>query len=475
VKKCQPRALTPFLDRELSDDLQQEISEHLQSCPTCGTLLDELSLASEQVRSMGRAEIPRSALQPALEVLTHRAGLVREGSITHSQTRDALGPPPEAPVADGEPATPTSKAPEVPAESSVLPSEASSSEPDAPFTATAMYEWSDPDKMHATEAPAISAEAEMGTSLVEQDLPVSTDLHGALPEHPSPPPTEIRPPWMEAASGEDEDLEEVGRRAVDEAIEAGETTASEDALEPHEGDSAGHEIAGAEAEPAGIDAAPVEAPPRTSPEGYWSRPAPTPARSGGGLGSLGTQLRIGLLSALVLIVLAAAVLYTGRSARQVSTGSTHSSPTRQATRSPAASPSQATTPYAAPSAPGAPAPAGELTEVVTAGSGGSGWRVLRVRSGSPGAGITRIVFDLDGAGPAPDARMGRGSDGAIYLSVSGISISPAEVSGFAGAGPITGITQTGPSGLALRFATSGKPGFSISYLGAPSRLVLDFK
>jgi hypothetical protein len=71
--------------------------------------------------------------------------------------------------------------------------------------------------------------------------------------------------------------------------------------------------------------------------------------------------------------------------------------------------------------------------------------------------------------------MGRGSDGAIYLTASGISISPAEVSGFAGAGPITGITQTGPSGLALRFATSGKPGFSMSYLGAPSRLVLDFK
>jgi hypothetical protein len=464
VKKCQPRALTPYLDGELSDDLRQEISEHLQSCPTCGTLLDELSLAAQQVRSMGRAEIPRSALQPALEAVTDRAGLVRQPSVTRAQTLDAV---PATPAAR---ASTTPEAPAAPAGSSVLPSEASSFEPDGLFSATAMYEWSDPDKLHATEAPAISGREETGTSLVDRDITVRADRTEALPQHPNPPPAEIRPPWMDAGAGEDEDLEEVGRRAIDEAIAAAEDKPSEDdALVP---EPARPEIVRSEAEPRGVEATAVDEP-GPSPEGYWSRPASKPARIGGGLGSLRAQLRIGLLSALVLIVLAAMVLYAGRSTRQVSTG--RSSTTRQAIRSPASSPTQSTTPSAAPSTPATQAPAGQLTEVVTAGAGGSGWRVARVRSGSPGAGITRIVFDLEGAGPAPDARLGRGPDGAIYLTASGISTSPSDIGSFTGAGPITGMTQTGTSGLALRLATGGHPGFSIGYLSVPNRLVLDFK
>lgn len=496
VKKCQPRALTPFLDRELSDDLREEISDHLRRCPTCGTLLDELHLASQQVRSMGRAEIPRTALQPALEVLADRAGLVRGRAINLPGTIATVGPPRGDSNAHTEEAKPTSKPPEAPeapeppgplAGSTVLGSEASSSGPDAPLSATAMYEWSDPEQMHSTEASTISDREEMETTQVEQELPLTSDRYGVLPEHPNPPPAEIRPPWMEPATGEDDDLDEVGRRAIDESIGAAEETAtahdqpareiepSDYTAETPKPESAGREVAPTGLEPDRVDSQSVEAPPPTGPEGFWSRPAPTPAAVGSGLGSLRTQLRIGLVSALVLIVLAAAILYAGRTARPVSTGSTRSTPTHQSTRSPATSPTQTTAPSVAPSAPGAPAPAGQLTEVVTAGSGGSGWHLSRVRSGSPGGGVTRIVFDLEGGGPAPDARLGRGPDGAVYLTAAGISISPAEMSGFAGAGPITGMTQTGPSGLALRLATSGNPGFSMGYLSAPTRLVLDFK
>jgi hypothetical protein len=49
------------------------------------------------------------------------------------------------------------------------------------------------------------------------------------------------------------------------------------------------------------------------------------------------------------------------------------------------------------------------------------------------------------------------------------------LNGFAPSGAITGVTQTEPGGLALRFATTGTPTFSIGYLGSPNRLVLDFK
>jgi Putative zinc-finger len=458
VKKCQPRALTPFLDGELSDELRQEISDHLQSCPSCGALLDELSVASQQVRSMGRAEIPRSALQPALDVVTDRVGLIRRSTNTRLEAINAARPPAGVTVADPQTSAPTPK----PAAPPEVPS-------------TLMYEWSDPDKLHAAETPAVSGEEEVGMSLGDQDRPVSPDLHSALPEHPNPPPAEINPPWMQAVRDEDEDLEEVGRRAIDESIGAAEAEPAEDVVEEPQRGRSGREIARTEAEPVAAEPPPGAAPPRTAPQGYWSRPAPKPARSGRGLGSLRTQIRIGLLSALVLIVLAAAVLYTTRNARQVSTGTTPSTPTQQATRSPAPSSAATTTPSAAASVPSAPAPVGQLTGVVTAGAGGSGWHVVRVRSGNPSAGVTRIVFDLEGAGPAPDARLGRGPDGAVYLTAPGISISPSEMSGFVSAGPVTAMTQTGPSGLGLRLATSGNPGFSVGYLSAPNRLVLDFK
>jgi hypothetical protein len=100
--------------------------------------------------------------------------------------------------------------------------------------------------------------------------------------------------------------------------------------------------------------------------------------------------------------------------------------------------------------------------------------VVRVRVGKPSAAITRVVFDLEGSGPAPDARLGRGPDSALYLTAPGIAIPPSGL-GLTGAGPITGVTQTDPNGLALRLATTGNPGFSMYYLNVPSRLVLDLK
>lgn len=463
MKTCQPRALTPFLDRELSDDMWQEVSDHLQGCPKCGTLLDELSLASQQVRSMGRAEIPKSALQSALEIVGERAGLPREPGMSQ-------------------------------AASSMLGSETWASEPETPFSTTAMYEWSDPAETHRTEASATSAGAEPGTSLPEEDPAVSADGDETLPEHPNPPPKEIRPPWMAAATG-DEDLEEAGRRAVDEAIEAAEEPAAASPLDgptrmgslfnrlhdqpaattqTPEPETAGTEIAHAGVEPPPVETPPVSGPPQSRREGFWSRPPRLPARSAGGLGTPRDQLRIGLISALVLIVLTTMILSTGKGTHQVSTGPTRSSPTPHSTQSPATSPTPAASPSAVPSPPPSQAPTVQLTEVVTAGSGGGGWHVVRVRVGRPSAAITRVVFDLEGGGPAPDARLGRGPDSALYLTASGIAIPPSGL-GFTGAGPITGVTQTDPSGLALRLATTGNPGFSMYYLSAPNRLVLDLK
>jgi hypothetical protein len=198
-----------------------------------------------------------------------------------------------------------------------------------------------------------------------------------------------------------------------------------------------------------------------------------PAR---GLGSLNTQLKIGLLSALALVIVLATVLLTTQAPRTGPTASS-SAPAIAVRPSAAATPTRSAAPSPVPSVTSTAPAIATLTEVVTAGAGGGGWQVSRIRTGSPNAasGITRVVFDLEGPGAQPDAKMGRGSDGAIYLTVPGITISPAIVSGFGGAGPITGMTQTGTQGLALRLTTNGSPGFSIGYLSVPNRLVLDFK
>ncbi|MGB2939509.1 MAG: zf-HC2 domain-containing protein, partial [Candidatus Dormiibacterota bacterium] len=75
MKKCQPRLLTPYHDGELTKAARDEIEEHLQSCPSCGAMLDEVVVASHKVRAMGRAAVPLDALVPAVEVFADRAGL----------------------------------------------------------------------------------------------------------------------------------------------------------------------------------------------------------------------------------------------------------------------------------------------------------------------------------------------------------------------------------------------------------------
>jgi hypothetical protein len=610
MKKCQPVTLTPYLDGELNDDMRREIDQHLQSCASCGTLLEQLSDANRQVGSMGRAVIPVAALRPALDIFIERAGLtpglamahatevVRPGpvvealepeadlvSVRHndstteivSETRadeekspdqddglrdawsaglPAMAPPaatgipdeefwgeksahtakpadlkPEPPAEAGEAQAPTWVEPEpwVPASHreellaaeapGVAASEADDGRVDSELSATG-----------AEAVDAAPAVDKLELPGVEPKTAAPADRHEALEDHPTPPPPEIRPPWMEASPGDDEELEEAGRRAVDEAIgpnhedpEASRvasvpaaTDAPEDEIDDHqepprswlaslfdnrreeppipEGDDtpAPEEeapderiVAAATAElaiagPAAPDAtepATVEAPDDADQDrGYrrglaWAQDEQAPPAPG--LGSLSTQLKIGLLGGLgIVIVLVALLLITqGPATSPASTSAQHGA----AHPSAAATPTRTAAPSPVPSATSTAPTTAQLSEVVTAGAGGSGWRVVGVRTGSPGSGITRVVFDLEGPGAQPDAQLGRGSDGGVYLTAPGITIAPETVAGFSGRDAITGITQTGTTGLALRLATNGSPGFSIGYLSVPNRLVLDFK
>jgi hypothetical protein len=632
MKKCQPVTLTPYLDGELSDELRREIDQHLQSCAACGTKLEELTDATRQVSSMGRAVIPMAALTPALDIFIERAGLTPSSEMVGATEVTRAGPTLEnlVPEADqlavGE-IQPATESPEgdggegaehddgglrdawsaaTAASGAVGPigipddefrgQKSSPGEPahsnggstPEPAAGDAQARtWIEPEPWFAAEprlvpetdehtAPLVTPDAgdeievdaappsagaaatethdavepvdtEPGHGAVEpQTEPVGDDFEG-LEEHPSPPPPEIRPPWMEAPSGSEEDLEEAGRRAVDEVIahdqyepatpsEAtsigdgdgdGELSETDDAGEGHRGwlPSLFHRR---HEEPEAVETAgpePEEAPGErevaasstgmaavTSPTFDFGPPArepdptadatepgasgqaedepepaaavaeaaddpgqvPAPAR---GLGSLNTQLRIGLLGVLVMVIVVAAVLLLNQGSHAPSTAPTASRPGAAAHPSPAATPSRGAPPSPAPSATSAAPANSQLTEVVTAGAGGSGWRVARIRTGSPdpASGITRVVFDLEGAGPTADAQLGRGHDGAVYLTAPGVTISPAALNGFDGRGVITGITQTGTEGLALRLATSGSPGFSIGYLSVPTRLVLDFK
>jgi len=617
MKKCQPVTLTPYLDGELNDDMRREIDQHLQSCASCGTLLEQLSDAHRQVGSMGRAVIPVAALRPALEIFIERAGLtpgsamahttevVRPGpvvealepeadlvSVRHddstteivSQTqadeeespdhddglRDAwsaglpaMAPPAATGIPDAEfwreksahPATPRDLPPEPPAEAGEAPAptwvepepwvpasqpedvpaleapgvaagEADDGRVDSELSATGAEE---PEKVDA--APAVDKEPELPG--VEPKTAAPADRREALEDHPTPPPPEIRPPWMDASSpGDDAELEEAGRRAVDEAIgpnhedpeasgvasvpaaaDAPEDEIDEDQAparnwlaslfdnrreEPPipEGDhtpapeedspdernvaaaTAGLAIAGPAA-PNSTELATVEAPDDADQDrGYrrglaWAQDEQSPPAPG--LGSLSTQLKIGLLGGLGIVIVLVALLLITQGPATSPTASTSAQPGAAAHPSAAATPTRTAAPSPVPSATSTAPTAAQLTEVVTAGAGGSGWRVVGIRTGSPGSGITRVVFDLEGPGAQPDAQLGRGSDGGVYLTATGIAIAPETVAGFSGRDAITGISQTATKGLALRLATNGSPGFSIGYLSVPNRLVLDFK
>ena len=667
MKKCQPRSLTPFLDGELTEDAWHELDEHLQSCPACSAQLDELTVASQQVRAMGRAQIPNDSLKPALDVIAGRAGLSPEAAITETteiaraQPADATDAAVEAgpevelaalqeqlpeidtpgdvywdqprattgPEDEPEPAPtwvePERWPPTGPAETSApaylpppqSPDETAPVHPAAP----------DPPEEHAEQiAPTQDLEPEPGATRVET--------------HPSPPPAQLIPSWMEIPPASDAELEEVGRAAVDDAIGppaepaldtaapvevpsmadyVGPTSAAEAALPasdewepPREQDAtdqvkaprrswfaailgrrpsqpsqsaAAPEESGAapgnaeltvaeptvrgpeaterpeaerlmwitprtpavepaaepeplpepaaEPEPPGAAEPIAEAPPEpaeaiqpllevepepaaaietplepasvaaaiagTAAEAFaapienggdapdddaphlrayreallWARAKPAGALTKL-LSSPEMQIKVGLGAALVVILLAAGVLYSTRNTHPSPTAVTQPGTSHAAAPSPASrpAPSVRPTPAASPASGAAPGP---LSELVTAGRGGTGWTVSRIRLGSPGNGITRVVLDLGGAGSAPTAQLGRGSDGSIYLSVPGLSISPSVVSGLTPSGALTAITQVGGSGTSLRFKTNGSPGFSMGYLTAPNRLVFDFK
>ncbi len=677
MKKCQPRSLTPFLDGELTEDAWHELDEHLQSCPACSAQLDELTVASQQVRAMGRAQIPNDSLKPALDVIAARAGLSAEAAMTET-TEIARAQPADATDAaveagpEVELAALQEQLPEIAALQEQLPEidtpgdvywdqpRATTGPEDEPEPAPT---WVEPERWPPTGPAETSAPAYLPppqspdeTAPVHPAAPDPPEEHAEQiaptqdlePEpgatrvetHPSPPPAQLIPSWMEIPPASDAELEEVGRAAVEDAIGppeepaldtaapvevpsmadyVGPTSAAEAALPasdewepPREQDAtdqvkaprrswfaailgrrpsqpsqsaAAPEESGAapgnaeltvaeptvrgpeaterpeaerlmwitprtpavepaaepeplpepaaEPEPPGAAEPIAEAPPEpaeaiqpllevepepaaaietplepasvaaaiagTAAEAFaapienggdapdddaphlrayreallWARAKPAGALTKL-LSSPEMQIKVGLGAALVVILLAAGVLYSTRNTHPSPTAVTQPGTSHAAAPSPASrpAPSVRPTPAASPASGAAPGP---LSELVTAGRGGTGWTVSRIRLGSPGNGITRVVLDLGGAGSAPTAQLGRGSDGSIYLSVPGLSISPSVVSGLTPSGALTAITQVGGSGTSLRFKTNGSPGFSMGYLTAPNRLVFDFK
>ena len=140
--------------------------------------------------------------------------------------------------------------------------------------------------------------------------------------------------------------------------------------------------------------------------------------------------------------------------------------------------SVATAPQPAPSHASAPTPAAtgapSLQQVSTAGQGGSGYQVLGMRAALHTDGVYRLVFDLQGAGPRPTVTLGRAADGSYYLVAPGITIDPAVLARWAPGGPVSSVAQQGSSGLQLRLGMTRPVSYSLIYLSAPTRLVIDF-
>jgi hypothetical protein len=581
VKKCLPKALTPYIDGELAPDAREQIEEHLRGCPSCGALLDEVTSARERVRGMGRAVIPNTVLMPALEAFRDRAGIGQAARL------DLADIPEPAPV---------DTAWEAPS-SPVAPVEAPLEEVATTEPAAGIVDMDDDARFEAIvsaprdEEPAtwIDVAAEPATDDVawhndEAEDPIAEDPIAEDPIEPlavpEPPPWELEtapedqatpldarpdapaphqsPPWLEADAADSADMEARGRRLVEEdlaaqwalekEIEAGwpAPEAAAEMPEPEmpvpempepemaETEMPEPEMSDPELEPAARDYdAPLEtailapdfneepaaaaqahetqgddvaeavarmreeldqpgpshgrslvtaalradAEP-TPPVAEDRRPTHTQTTPGTALQSFQTQIKIGIGAAAAILLLLGAVLVVPRLTQpKPAVTATHVQQTPGSPASPAAgaSPAAAAAPAASPP-PAAPAGAiPTLTGVVTGGAGGSGYRVLRVRTGTPGGGVSRIVFDLDGPGPAPDAQFGRGSDGNLYLQVAGLTMDPAMASGFAGVGPVTAMSPTGASGTSLKLATTGSPQYSMYYLSGPSRLVIDLR
>ncbi|MEA2684434.1 MAG: hypothetical protein QOK05_2762 [Chloroflexota bacterium] len=654
AKKCQPKALTPYLDDELAADARQQIEEHLRGCAACGALLDEVTSARERVRGMGRALIPGTTLMPALAVFRERAGIgeasrVGAGDIqvpvpapvlpepeltapplletavmaedvatdeeaTDDETdiysterfRAVLELDPVLPVPPAVDATPAPRealdvepadaplntwvamsqeredahrVPDPPVLESPDPAQALAAAPDpAPAEevapeATAVFEplpipppppvperaiqpepRGEPGPFSAIVRADIDndvhepeAEIPSGPLPWEQDLP-SAEVNGALVERPDAPEPQSTPPWVEAEAADAEDIEARGRRLVEEDLaaqvalehEAGtdwEPATPESVDEPDWQAAVAEEPAVAEkpaiAEPAEEPAVaeeptaepaeePAHAPAVTLAPDFapvaedevaaavasmreeltGPRVAAEPAAAAekatvsprleeyrgalrgqrkeprsSAMPALTQEMKIGVVAAsAIMIVLVLGVFVvprlTAKPSPVATRPATHATPATSA--SPAATPSSAPSPAASANASAIP----PLTGTITAGAGGTGYKVLRIRGGSPGAGVTRIVYDLEGTGPAPDAQLGRAADGSLYIQAAGISIDPAIVSGFQPIGPITGMSSAGTgAGLGLRLGSSlaQSPQFSMYYLTGPNRLVIDLK
>ncbi|MDP9325602.1 MAG: zf-HC2 domain-containing protein, partial [Candidatus Dormibacteraeota bacterium] len=291
MKKCQPRLLTPYHDGELTRDARGEVEEHLQSCPSCGAMLDEVVVASQKVRSMGRAAVPLSALVPAVEVFAERAGL-ELGAPSLSDTFE-LAREPARVVAPVPPALPALVG-AFDTDSDVEPGATTASEPgalDVVPAATAE------DKPEVSPAPAIdpplarvpppiprpTTAASPGIGLADDDesvdlappvmrgiepmaAPPPSDIHEAEQEdaedhdaaeeteepeqmelatpaepvdfHAQAPLPELRPPWLGESEVEDQSLEAEGRAAVDDVIERETATEGEGTADGSQGTEA---------------------------------------------------------------------------------------------------------------------------------------------------------------------------------------------------------------------------------------------
>ena len=290
MKKCQPRLLTPFIDGELSTDDQAEITEHLQSCPSCGAMLDEVTLALEHVRGMGRSTIPTSALEPALEIFAERAGLELDAETLRDTLEVARDPArPAMAEAVAEPAEPEAEVEGAPPEMADKPIGPGAvqpmSEPTAaelpmvesplpgPPAAPVLEPMAPPPRPSLYRPPAEEAESEQmelspssnpaepddaaaparpagftlrlrqslggGGEASEDPGPKNPAAEEPLDLHAEAPRGELRPPWLSDTDVEDPRLEADGRAAVDDAIEReaaeAEAKATEAKAEPTEG------------------------------------------------------------------------------------------------------------------------------------------------------------------------------------------------------------------------------------------------
>ena len=381
-----------------------------------------------------------------------------------------------------------------------------------------------PEQQYAMEAAAGAIDFD--------DDPVAAG--NALEDRPEPPPPQAEPPWLEAEAADTEDIEAHGRRVVEEdlaaqRIEAAgwqglpdvqpyaappELSAPEASIEAETlGDiepvaETPHLVVPAAVAPAQVDAAlddewhepeddvavavaglrrelgyepeatMVAAAEAPQPIDAWAGEyrgalrTHTERRRPSGLEAMGTQVKIGLAAAAAIVVLMAAVfavprLFAHHAAPVAATTSSHPS---AAAPSPAGGTAVAPSPVAS-AAPVVPALAG----VVSGGGGGTGYSVLRIRTGNPAAGISRIVLDLQGSGAFPDVQLGQAADGSLYLQSAGTTVDPAIAAAFPGTGPVTSVSPTGAPAMSLKLAMSRPARYTLYYLTGPARLVIDLR